>query len=227
MTVTELPIGARPDADGQLMIAVVSDSPLARTGLTQFLALDPTVTLESTVDSMGALRQSGVRPHIVIIDLHARHAGEPGVPPWSLLPPGSAAIVLCRPEEPLELRAALHGGVRAFLTRDADAPELLNAVQTVRAGGLHVTAELVETLMGQALAGAPGGRQSLASREVETLQWVAEGLTHGQISRRMGLTEATVSTYVKRIRTKLNAGNKAELTRRAIELGYLRPHGLR
>src|SRR5262249_24905209 len=101
------------------------------------------------------------------------------------------------------------------------------AVQTVRAGGLHVTAELVEPLMGQTLPGAPVGRQSLASREVATLQCVAEGLTHGQISRRMGLTAATVSTYVKRIRTKLNAGNKAELTRRAIELGYLRPRGLR
>ncbi len=30
-----------------------------------------------------------------------------------------------------------------------------------------------------------------------------------------------MNTYVKRIRTKLNAGNKAELTRLAIELGYL------
>jgi DNA-binding NarL/FixJ family response regulator len=39
----------------------------------------------------------------------------------------------------------------------------------------------------------------------------------------MGLTEATVSTYVKRIRSKLNVGNKADLTRTAIELGLL--HG--
>jgi hypothetical protein len=35
----------------------------------------------------------------------------------------------------------------------------------------------------------------------------------------MGLTEATVSTYVKRIRNKLNVGNKAELTRMAIRFG--------
>ncbi|MEK8143043.1 LuxR C-terminal-related transcriptional regulator [Streptomyces sp. M10(2022)] len=41
------------------------------------------------------------------------------------------------------------------------------------------------------------------------------------MARRMDLTEATVSTYVKRIRNKLNVGNKADLTRKAIELGLL------
>jgi DNA-binding CsgD family transcriptional regulator len=37
----------------------------------------------------------------------------------------------------------------------------------------------------------------------------------------MGLSQATVNTYAKRIRAKLKVGNKAELTRVAIELGYL------
>jgi len=36
----------------------------------------------------------------------------------------------------------------------------------------------------------------------------------------MGLAETTINTYVKRIRHKLNVGNKAELTRPAIDLGY-------
>ena len=46
-------------------------------------------------------------------------------------------------------------------------------------------------------------------------------VNHSQIANRMGLTEATVNTYAKRIRAKLNAGNKAELTRIAIELGHV------
>ena len=37
----------------------------------------------------------------------------------------------------------------------------------------------------------------------------------------MGLSEATVNTYAKRIRSKLQVNNKAELTRAAIRLGYL------
>jgi DNA-binding CsgD family transcriptional regulator len=57
-------------------------------------------------------------------------------------------------------------------------------------------------------------RPVLAPRELETATLLAQGLTHRQISRRMGLTEATVSTYVKRLRAKLNVGNKAELTKK-------------
>jgi DNA-binding NarL/FixJ family response regulator len=65
---------------------------------------------------------------------------------------------------------------------------------------------------------------ALAPREVQTLQLIARGLTHAAAARELGLTEATVNTYVKRIRSKLHVGNKAELTRRAIELGYVHPH---
>ncbi len=37
----------------------------------------------------------------------------------------------------------------------------------------------------------------------------------------MGLTEETVNTYLKRVRGKLDAHNRAVLIRRAAELGYL------
>jgi DNA-binding NarL/FixJ family response regulator len=67
----------------------------------------------------------------------------------------------------------------------------------------------------------------LTPRETQTLHAVAQCLTHAQAARRLGVTEATVNTYVKRLRAKLNAGNKAELTRIAIERGHMRtrlPH---
>jgi DNA-binding NarL/FixJ family response regulator len=223
MTTTELPPPTRADSHAPLMIAVVSSSPLVRTGLAQVLGEEETMTVVCVVDSIAAVQHRDQRPDLVIIDLYGQRGNGFGPSFWGLLPPGSAAIVLCRPDDPPDLRAALSGGARAILTREADVPELIRAVRIVREGGLHVTAELVPHLLAQTAAAGSDRRQSLANREVETLQWVAEGLTHGQISRRMGLTEATVSTYVKRIRTKLNAGNKAELTRRAIELGYFTP----
>lgn len=59
----------------------------------------------------------------------------------------------------------------------------------------------------------------LTPREEETLGYIARGFTHGQTARRMGVSRATVDTYVKRIRQKLCLGNKADLTRKAIQLG--------
>lgn len=117
---------------------------------------------------------------------------------------------------------ALRAGAYGCVSRQADDDQLLHAVTTVAGGGIHVDARLAAGLRTD-LRQAPAGQSSaLARRELETLRWIAAGLTHGQIARRMDLTEATVSTYVKRIRSKLNVGNKADLTRKAIELGLLR-----
>jgi DNA-binding CsgD family transcriptional regulator len=61
----------------------------------------------------------------------------------------------------------------------------------------------------------------LSPREREVLHQVARGLTHGQIASMMGISRHTVDTYVKRIRSKLDLANKAELTRAAVLGGYV------
>jgi DNA-binding CsgD family transcriptional regulator len=58
----------------------------------------------------------------------------------------------------------------------------------------------------------------LSPREREVLRWISGGMTHGQTATRMRITKATVDTYVERIRRKLGAGNKADLTRAAVTL---------
>jgi DNA-binding NarL/FixJ family response regulator len=58
----------------------------------------------------------------------------------------------------------------------------------------------------------------LSRREREVLQRVGEGLTTAQIATALQISPHTVDTYIKRIRTKLGSGNKADLTRAAIRL---------
>jgi len=57
---------------------------------------------------------------------------------------------------------------------------------------------------------------NLSDREGQVLRQISRGLTHSQIATRLGISPHTVDTYVKRIRTKLGVGNKAELTRVAL-----------
>jgi DNA-binding NarL/FixJ family response regulator len=112
-------------------------------------------------------------------------------------------------------------GVRACLTRQSDEQVVLSALDTVAGGGLYICPDLVARLPAELSTRFSEDPAGLTPREIETLRWIACGLTHGQIATRMGLTEATVNTYAKRLRAKLNVGNKAQLTRVAIELGHL------
>ena len=93
------------------------------------------------------------------------------------------------------------------------------AVETVAAGGFAMSSQLADILQaGFAVQPptAPPGPQ-LSAREEETLGLIARGLTHAQVAKRMGVSKATVDTYVERIRAKLQVGNKAELTRVALQ----------
>ncbi|WP_438485057.1 response regulator transcription factor [Streptomyces sp. S186] len=62
------------------------------------------------------------------------------------------------------------------------------------------------------------GGTSLSSRERVVLRLIADGLTHAQIARRLSISTNTVNTYIKRVRAKLNLGNKADLTRAALRV---------
>jgi DNA-binding CsgD family transcriptional regulator len=62
----------------------------------------------------------------------------------------------------------------------------------------------------------PTPRQRLSEREEQVLRQISRGLTHRQVAIHLGISRHTVDTYVKRIRSKLGVGNKAELTRAAM-----------
>jgi DNA-binding NarL/FixJ family response regulator len=126
--------------------------------------------------------------------------------------------------------ATVHCGARSVVvTTCTDPAEMRVALDNVAAGGIYlgrglrwVPAELARpTVLTTGTTPQSCRQPTLAPREVQTLRLIARGLTHSQAAQELGLTAATVDTYIKRIRTKLAAGNKAELTRRAIEFGYL------
>lgn len=126
--------------------------------------------------------------------------------------------------------AAIRQGARSVVSTDTDRAELRVALETAVTGGFYLGRGLSQLLVGGLIRPSRRGAQPvtprsvlpLAPREAQTLRLIAGGRTHAEAARELGLTEATVNTYVKRIRSKLGAGNKAELTRCAIEFGYLK-----
>ncbi|MFB8759372.1 response regulator transcription factor [Streptomyces nigra] len=111
--------------------------------------------------------------------------------------------------------------------------------RAVRAGGHHgpeivplsadaQPEEVLRRVTGRRAAPAPhtqaadhGWVAPLSPREQEVLQFIASGMTHDQVARRVGISRHTVDTYVKRVRTKFGVGNKAELTRVALGLNLV------
>ncbi|MEU7870001.1 LuxR C-terminal-related transcriptional regulator [Dactylosporangium sp. NPDC049140] len=85
-----------------------------------------------------------------------------------------------------------------------------------RGGRVRTLGQLADLVRATLVEPAPAAG-ALSPREQQTLDLIASGFTHAQVASRMGVRKATVDTYVERIRAKLQLGNKAELTRAALD----------
>src|SRR5205085_2655316 len=97
--------------------------------------------------------------------------------------------------------------------------ELVAAVRTVAAGGVHLSPSAGAILAGAAalsMAGTvaapaiPAETWGLSAREQEVMDLIAEGLTNTQVAGRCYLSEKTVKNHVNRIFAKLAVTSRAE-----------------
>jgi DNA-binding NarL/FixJ family response regulator len=189
--------------------AVVSD-PLAQRGMRQLADELDNVATCVVVDSAAAVTGT---PDVVVL------VGQsPTV--MSVLAGRYATVAMIPDGEIEQARAALRAGVRAVVSTSADTGEVRTALRVARAGGGYLCRSLTARLRTEK---ATGSGQRLNRRERETLSFIAQGLTHAQTARMLGVSEATVNSYVSRLRGKLTAGNNADLTRRALFLRLTHP----
>src|SRR4051794_7260790 len=112
-------------------------------------------------------------------------------------------------------------GAAGVVNKSEAGPRIVRAVQLVTASTCGCAAPApARTVPVAAPAEQSAAPHQLSEREEQVLRQIAHGLTHGQVATRLGISPHTVDTYVKRIRSKLGVGNKAELTRAAL-LGRL------
>jgi DNA-binding NarL/FixJ family response regulator len=111
-------------------------------------------------------------------------------------------------------------GAAGVIDRHADAEEFVSAICGAARGGTAAVASVPVTMRdeGVVLTEPRPTLLLLSTRERQVLRHIARGLTHGQVARRLGISPHTVDTYVKRVRSKLDLGNKADLTRAAVAL---------
>jgi DNA-binding NarL/FixJ family response regulator len=204
-------------------IAIVDDHPVARWGVEHVLESHPEVQIVCSAGSLEELREAGVDPHVVILDLYLQ-GDQPVLAGVRMLAAERHVLVMSASSRREDVLAAIRAGADGYLSKQASDDAFCTSVEQVAAGGFYLSSQLADMLQAdlERRAGA-AGTPGLAPREQETMAWIARGFTHAQAAKRMGVSQGTVDTYVKRIRLKLGLGNKADLTRKAIELARLDP----
>src|SRR5262249_22930260 len=133
---------------GRHRVLVAAASVIVRAGLETLLSSSPALLVIGGSATGAALPPSiaDLHPHVVL--LHAASADD--VTPLPVLP--SCVVLLCA----AALAApALRAGVRALLLADADATEIVAAIEAAAAGLTSVHPEMLSALLPPAAAGPP------------------------------------------------------------------------
>ncbi|MEO3928839.1 response regulator transcription factor [Micromonosporaceae bacterium B7E4] len=202
-----------------LRVAVVDDHPIARHGLCSLLEPIPDLAVVASVGGPDELpRDQGgeLDVDLVILDLYL-DGRRPALEEISALSEQRPVLVISASREPADVVAAMQSGASGYVTKHAERDAYLAAIRTVAEGEFYLSSQLADLIQAAVDAGqVTRDRPALSAREQETLSYIARGFTHRQAATRMGVSTTTVNTYVARIRTKLQLGNKAELALAAL-----------
>ena len=165
-------------------------------------------------------RAMELRPDIAVVDISMpRLSGIEVTRRIVTQLPHTRVLVLTMHEEEEYVLHMIRAGAAGYMIKRAATSELLSAVRTIAAGGVHFGAHAARALAmqlqhPQALSEDPYG--SLSPREREVLHLVVDGLSTKEIARQLDITVKTAENHRCRILEKLDVRNSAELVRYAM-----------
>lgn len=124
---------------------------------------------------------------------------------------------------------ALRAGAAGYLVKDTTPESMLSAIRSVYAGesvlSPAVSRKLVDRVMSQpAHGGVSTPRPELGERELEVVQYLANGLNNAEIAARLGYSEASVKLYLSRAMAKLNVRDRVQTLIVAMQWGLVTPN---
>ena len=206
-----------------MRLLIADDHGVVREGISYMLSEEDDIEIVGEVGSGEELLAfiEGTPVDVVLLDV--RMAGMGGLEALEQIGrnlPQIRVLMLSMHDEPGYVRRAIELGAAGYLLKSAGRDELLQAIRTVAEGGVYIQSELMEPLVSN-MAGTGRRSGQLSPRESEVLQLVANGLENKQIATELGLSEATVKSYLRGIFERLEVAGRAEAVAVGLRLGVI------
>jgi two-component system, NarL family, nitrate/nitrite response regulator NarL len=194
-----------------IKVALLTDDPLLRTGLSSLLGENGSISVVEPDAAEVALWDAGVDGSKTLERL----------PELRNLPVPAVAVV----GETAHVAPALAAGARGVVLRDQVGPGIHAALAAVRSGLTVMDTALAESLVPNTPAKPPTpakGRGELTERERQVVQLLTEGLSNKLIADRLGISDHTAKFHVNGVMMKLGASTRTEAVVEAMRRGLIR-----
>jgi DNA-binding NarL/FixJ family response regulator len=203
-----------------LRVAIVEDDPRWRANLEVLLreteGLECAGSYGSGEEAVADLPRR--RPQVVLMDINLpKMSGVECTRQLRALLPEIQIVMLTVYDDSDRIFQALQMGANGYLLKRASADEILQAIQDVHRGGAPMSAYIARKVVQSFQQPASPGRpdEVLSKRESEVLGYVARGYSDKEVAEALGLTPATVRSYLKTVYSKLHVHSRTQAIAKA------------
>ncbi|MEO0733305.1 MAG: response regulator transcription factor [Bacteroidota bacterium] len=214
-----------------IKIVLVDDHDLVRDGIRSLLEDEADLdVIGEARDGEEALKVAALlKPDLLILDIRMpRMDGIAAV--RALQQKGSTVpcLMLSMHDSEEYVLQSIKAGAHGYLLKDASRDEFIKAIRTIHGGERYFSGDLSHILVRQ-IVGGDGGSPATAApdasnvtrRQREILKLIPAGYTNQDIADQLGLSRRTVETHRYKMMDTLGVNNKADLLRRARDLGLI------
>ena len=205
-----------------LRIVIVEDQPRVSESLAKLINRAPGLQVIATFpDGETALVEiPRLKPEVALMDIGLpKMSGIECVRQLKSLMPALTIIMLTVYDDSDRIFQALQMGANGYLLKRASADEILQAIQDVNRGGAPMSPYIARKVVQSFQQTSPASRPDdvLSKRESEVLGYVAKGYSDKEVAEALGLTTATIRSYLKSIYSKLHVHSRTQAITKAIK----------
>lgn len=221
-------------------ILIADDHSVVRSGVRALLKSSPTyrVVGEAADGSEVVSLAKRCRPDVVIMDISM--PGVNGFQATRVLRrevPGAKIVILTVHEDEEYVYQMLKAGASGYVLKSAGKKEIFAAIDSAMSGDRFFSPGVSRLIIEGFIhredneqnkqkkpdnPHPPAGMPQLTKREVEVLQYIAQGYTNRKIAEQLYLSIRTINTHRTNLMQKLDLHDTARLVRYAIEHGFVK-----
>ncbi len=199
----------------KIKVAIVEDDARFRKSLRQVIESKPGLTCvaEYATGTEAIAGIPRVLPAVVLMDLNLPDfSGAEVTAQLKTQLPNISVVVLTVYNDADHIFKALRAGAGGYLLKQATAAEILEAIAEAHRGGAPMTSEIARKVLAafHEPKPAPSAMETLAPREKEILELVANGYANKEIADKLAITLSTVCWYLHEIYKKLHVQSRVQ-----------------
>ena len=224
-------------ADRNIRVVLADSSRLTTMGISQVLQKEADIELVGTAadGEEAAAKTLELEPDVLVIEADLpRTSGIKVTQRVRRELPHVGVVVLTAKDEEQTLFEAIRAGAAAYLNKDCEPTELVDAIRKARAGQFIITEKVFNrpAVASKVLAEfrelsvyGPGSSHvfaPLSPREVQILDNIAQGMTNKEVAYALAISEQTVKNHMSSILRKLSVNDRTQAVVYAIRQGWIK-----